>query len=72
LPDEGDSDSLSVQLETVYLNGVSRHNLVENLVQLVFKIFEDMQQLHKNNEYLKHHLSKISDSAPVSLADGSK
>lgn len=38
LPDVGDSDSLGGQLEMVRLNGVSTHNLVENLVESVLKL----------------------------------
>ncbi|KDR10390.1 hypothetical protein L798_15516 [Zootermopsis nevadensis] len=52
LPD-GDYDSLAGKLEMVKLNGASTHNLVENLVQLVLKLSEDVQQLRKDNEYLK-------------------
>jgi hypothetical protein len=75
LSDLMDSNSLSMQLHTVSLNGVSTHNLVENFVQLFFKLFDDMQQLHQNNKHLKDHLSKVSASAHVSLvslADCSK
>jgi hypothetical protein len=50
----------------VRLNGVSTHNLVENLIQTVLKLSEDVQQLRKGNEHLKHYLSKI----PVPSADG--
>jgi hypothetical protein len=42
-----------------------------NLVQLVLKLSEDVQQLRRDNEYLKHYLRRApgrllpSDSAPV-------
>jgi hypothetical protein len=49
---------LSVQLETMWMNGASTHNLVENLVQMVLKLSEDFQQLRRDNEYLRYHLNK--------------
>jgi hypothetical protein len=36
------SDSLGVQLKTVWLSGVSTHNLMENLFQLILKLPEDV------------------------------
>jgi hypothetical protein len=62
LPYLKDPESLGVQLETVRLSGASTHNLVENLVQMVLKLSEDVQQLRKDNEY---HLNKIATSAPT-------
>jgi hypothetical protein len=59
--------TLSVQLETVLLNCVSTHNLVETLIHLVLKFSGDVQQRRQDNEYLKHHL-KISASARASAA----
>jgi hypothetical protein len=49
LPDLKDSDSLSVQIETVRLNGINTTNLVENLIQKVLKLSEEVQELRKDN-----------------------
>ncbi|KDR12811.1 hypothetical protein L798_13273 [Zootermopsis nevadensis] len=67
LPTFKDPESLSVQLETVRLNGVNTHNLVENLVQMVLKLSEDVQQLQKDNDYLKFHHNKITCGGTTTL-----
>jgi hypothetical protein len=45
-----DPELLSVQIETVWLNMVNTNNLVENLLQMVFKFTEEVQELRKDNE----------------------
>jgi hypothetical protein len=64
LPELKDTESLSVQLQTVRLNGASTYSLVENLVQMALKFSEDIQQLRKDNEYLKFHLNRLNNSVP--------
>jgi hypothetical protein len=43
LPSVKDPESLCVQIETVWLNGVNTYNLVENLLQMVLKLTEEVQ-----------------------------
>lgn len=69
LPDVGGYESLAEKLEMVRLNGACTHNLVENLVQLVLKLSEDVQQLRKDNEYLKEQLSSSTPCAPLHVAE---
>jgi hypothetical protein len=52
LPNLKDSDSLSVQIKTVRLNGVNTTNLVENLVEMVLKLSEEVQNFVKKTKFL--------------------
>ncbi|KDR11797.1 hypothetical protein L798_14176 [Zootermopsis nevadensis] len=56
----------------VHLNGASTHKIIDNLVQMVFKLSEDVQLLRKDNEYWKNHLSKLASSAPTPAAPATK
>jgi hypothetical protein len=47
LPPLEDNDSLSVQLETVRLNGVCTSNMIETLIEMSLKLFEEAAYLHK-------------------------
>jgi hypothetical protein len=46
LPPVKDSDSFSVQLETVHLNGVCTKNMMENLTGVALKLSEEAGHLH--------------------------
>jgi hypothetical protein len=49
LPSLKDPESLSVQTETVQLNGINTNNLVENLLQCFLKLNEEVQELQKDS-----------------------
>jgi hypothetical protein len=67
LPTLKDPESLSVQIETVRLNGANTNNLVENILQMVLKLTEEVQELRKDNEILKSSLHKIAAAVPVTM-----
>jgi hypothetical protein len=45
---------------------------VEVLVQMVLKVSEDVEQIRKNNDYIKYDESNISASVSVSSVHASK
>jgi hypothetical protein len=66
LPDLKDADSLSVQIETERLNGVKTTDYVKNVIPIVLKLSEEVQERRKDNEMLKSSISKIAVSVSVS------
>jgi hypothetical protein len=54
-----ENDSLSVQLQTVRLNGVCMNNVMENLIKIFLKLSEEAGQLCKDN-ILKIKMENIS------------
>jgi hypothetical protein len=67
LPSLKDPELRSVKIETVRLNGVNTNNLVENLLQMVLKRTEEVQELRKDNEILKSSVHKIAAAVPVTM-----
>jgi hypothetical protein len=60
LPEIANMESISVQLETLRLNGVCTNNLIENLIQMVSKLSEEVGLLRKDNEILKMKVGKLT------------
>jgi hypothetical protein len=52
LPPLKDNDSLSVQPETVRLNGVCTKNMIKNLTEMILKLSEEFGHLRKDNKIL--------------------
>jgi hypothetical protein len=71
LPSLKDPELLSVQIETVWLNRLNMNNLVENVLQMVLKLTEEVEELRKENEFLKSTVSKIVAAVPISLVQTS-
>jgi hypothetical protein len=59
MPSLKDPEPLSVHTGTAPLNGFNKNNLVENLIQLVLKLTDEVQDLRKHNESISSQVSKI-------------
>jgi hypothetical protein len=73
LPPVFDTDkfeALSVQLETVYLNGVCTIDLLKTLLDTVHKLSEDVAILKSDNASLKNQISQLN--CKVHRPQGSK
>jgi hypothetical protein len=53
LPPRKDSDSLSVQLETVRLSGVGTKNMIEYFIEMGLRLSGEVGHFRKDNEILK-------------------
>jgi hypothetical protein len=71
LPNLRDPESLSVQIETMRLDRVNTNKFVETLLQMVLKLTEEVQELRKDNEFLKSSISKIAAAVPLLLVQTS-
>ena len=56
LPEFSSRETLSVQLETVRLNGVTSMGMIENLVSVVSRLAKEVAQLRSDNEELKKEI----------------
>jgi hypothetical protein len=60
LPEIANMESISVQLETLRLNCVCTNNVIDNLIQMDSKLFEEVGLLRKDNEILKMKVGKLT------------